>query len=547
MTPRAPAAALLIIAAALGGCDEGTPTAACPLLAPGALADLRVITADTAAPTVLPELGLEEGGRVAVVFHVTGPARVAATGAGAGSLIAYGPRNTFGGFGHCLAIGEGRLTFDATAAGEHLVLVDTRGRAGLSLDLALTSSSPAPSAPACPTLAELGCPAVRCDGELALDDDGCLTCNCAAGALCGPERAAGPGGSCVVPACECPEGAAVCGADGRTWASACEAECHGVPVAREGACEAVCPEVLACETGGCFGLRRLAPESGCPTCACQPTFAQEAVSCAACPVDPAPVCGSDGRTWLNACRARCAGARILYAGACDPTCTRAPDGCTLDCAHGLVPEEAAGAGECLRCACASAPPLDCPRFGANACVTFGDGRLETTVASACVAGALGADGGVWGACGVSCERDEDCDGAGGGSGRCQREGFLAGRCLASDLDDCNCGDLLDPVCASSGTTWPNLCALRCAGEALLHLGACCEAAPPSCAEGEVVDHDPRGCPTGACVDADAARRGRGCAGNAAVAPACAADGTPMTTSACEAALGGVMLWPEGCR
>lgn len=542
-----PGVALILAALGLLACDASAPTAACPLLAPGALVDIPVVPLTAGEVQArISGAGGDAGGRVALAFHAGSAVAITATAAGATGLIGYGPRNVFGGFGHCVALGADRVGFQTTEAGEYLLLVAAAGTGDVAISVERTPTSLAPEAPPCPPLAELGCPAVRCDGELARDDAGCLTCACEAGALCGPERAAGPGGSCVLPACRCAPGEAVCGADGQTWDSACDAECHGVPVARVGACEAVCPEATACERP-CFGLRRVDPATSCPTCACQTTFAQEAASCRACPLDPAPVCGSDGRTWLNACRARCAGARILYGGACDPSCTLAPEGCTLDCAHGLLPAAEAG-GDCLRCACAGPAPLDCPAFGANACVTLAGGRLETTVGSACVASALGADGGVWGACGLPCADDGACRGEAwlGDAARCQASGFLEGRCLDGDAGPCGCGALVDPVCATSGTTWPNLCRLRCAGETFLHLGACCDGEAPACGAGEVAEHDPRGCPTGACVAAADALRGRGCAENAAVAPACVRDGAATGTSACQAALTGTMAWPEAC-
>ena len=67
--------------------------------------------------------------------------------------------------------------------------------------------------------------------------------------------------------CECPPGGElVCGADGETYASACEAECANIPVAAQGACEAPMCEPLACELDCELGFVR--DENGCPICEC---------------------------------------------------------------------------------------------------------------------------------------------------------------------------------------------------------------------------------------------------------------------------------------
>ena len=67
----------------------------------------------------------------------------------------------------------------------------------------------------------------------------------------------------------------VCGADGRTYGNACEAERAGVRIVAPGDCNnANCPKVYQ------------------------------------------PVCGSDGRTYDNRCLLDASGATLLYAGAC---------------------------------------------------------------------------------------------------------------------------------------------------------------------------------------------------------------------------------------
>lgn len=564
------ALAVALVAIAAPACGEDSSHLACPLLMPGTLAlhpdggplpvsaDGEASLTGTAAGghLVAHPAWLGAGQAVKIV------ARSEASSAdplsrGPLVAIAYGPRNGFGGYSHCRALKSGQqveLTLAAETAGEYLVLVGTppgtptTPAAAVSYTVTTTCTAGCDSSDLCPTLAERGCPDVRCDGELARDEAGCPTCECRTDTLCGPDRRAGPAGACVLPACACPAGdSPVCGADGRTWPSRCEAACALVPVAREGPCEITCPALDTCEAP-CFGLRTIGTD-GCPTCACRARFADDAASCGACPLVTAPVCGSDGLTYTNACRARCNGARILYAGACREGCTSPPPDCALDCAHGLRP--VAGGTHCLACACASVPASCDPEGGAPVCVTLPGPIGETTVGSACLALALGAgdDGARWGACGERCGDERPCpEGA-----SCAQAGFLEGRCLL-DGDAggaCGCSALVTPVCGRVVSPGPgpiealesfdNACLARCAGAVVVHEGPCCESAV-SCDGGEVAQLDTAGCP----VACGPARSGL-CASTAAFSVACDLDGEPVGTSACEAHLAGEEAFVEACR
>lgn len=538
-------AALLALSCTLAaGCgDDATTGLACPLLAPGALS-LLPEGAPLAVGATATEVSsiASPGGLVAHPLWLAAGEKVevAARFQGDGVLIAYGPRNRFGGYAHCSAIARGgsvSVTFDADADGEYLVLAGGAPdvtKTAATLDYVVSSRCTggcSARADRCPTLAERGCGAVRCDGVL-VEEGGCATCTCDAQALCGPDRVAGPNGACVLPGCDCAgvPSEPVCGADGNTWDSPCAAACAGVPVApagESGACGVTCPALDACETP-CNGLRAIG-DDGCPGCDCRPAFAADTASCAACPLELAPVCGSDGVTWPNRCRARCAGAKVLYAGACTAGCTTAPAGCTLDCAFGLRP--LAGGGHCLACACADVPATCDPAEG-PVCATLPGPIGETTVGSGCLALALGASAGDWGPCGARCDAETPCpEGA-----SCADAGFLAGRCLV-DSAPCGCSRVLDPVCGDDGATWDNDCVARCAGVAVAHRGACCEA-PPSCDDGLAVDV--RGCPaTCGAVAAD-------CATNAAFAPSCDRDGAALDGSTCAAHAAGTDASPEYC-
>ncbi|MDP6945808.1 MAG: Kazal-type serine protease inhibitor family protein, partial [Myxococcota bacterium] len=307
---------------------------------------------------------------------------VAATVEGAASSVfLYGPRDPHGGVPTCLSRGFGEdgpanAGILNTTGGEYIVLAGPSPGAPSGEVIVTVSCTGLPAddgtlgceddTPPCPTLAERGCPDVRCDGELARDDDGCLTCDCEPGRVCGPERGDGPWGTCALPACDCTlaQLVEVCGADGTTWPSACAARCAGVAVIEAGPCTSTCPNLASCETP-CWGLRSIDPNSGCPTCDCAPTWPATVADCRACPLDEAPVCGADGVTYRNRCAARCAGAKLLYAAACVDDCRTLPEGCDLDCPWGLRLGD-----DCVLCDCADGPSATCESAGDTACVIF---------------------------------------------------------------------------------------------------------------------------------------------------------------------------------
>jgi hypothetical protein len=187
---------------------------------------------------------------------------------------------------------------------------------------------------------------VTCAERARLALRACLERNCAVGCTTDSECPAGTvciEGSCRP--CVCPDVfAPVCGVDGVTYSNACEARCAHVEVAHEGPCEEP-----SCQTDEDCPVGAICEGGACERCVCPEVFA--------------PVCGVDGRTYPNACVARCAHVAVAHEGPCEPRC-RADEDCPL----GAICEE----GRCAPCAC--------PRILAPVCGV--DGR---TYPSPCVA------------------------------------------------------------------------------------------------------------------------------------------------------------------
>lgn len=137
----------------------------------------------------------------------------------------------------------------------------------------------------------------------------------------------------------------VCGCDGKTYSSACQAAASSVGVLHAGACEPSCPAFTeTCASGkqpfdtdgdGCVDhcIGACGGIAGFSCAAGETCFFAPGTSCGAadrlgyCAVRPQacvavydPVCGCDGRTYGNACDAAAAGVSVQHTGACVVVC-----------------------------------------------------------------------------------------------------------------------------------------------------------------------------------------------------------------------------------